>query len=78
MPRSGEAATGALGAEVGAAEDVATGAGAAGRASASTSSLRIRPPTPVPFTFARFTPNSDASFRTIGVTYASAGCVVVC
>ena len=45
----------------------------AGRAD-STSSLRIRPPTPVPLTLAKFTPSSDANLRTIGVTYASAGC----
>jgi len=46
----------------------ATAAGAAGRARASTSSRRILPPIPVPFTCARFTPSSDASLRTRGVT----------
>ena len=75
VPRSGEAATGAFGVvEVaGAAVEVAIGAATAGRASAWTSSLRIHPPTPVPLTVARFTPSSEASFLTIGVTYASDG-----
>ena len=69
VPRSGDTAI--VGAEVrtadaatGAAETAATGAGAA----CSTSSRRIRPPIPVPFTFARFTPSSEASLRTSGVT----------
>ena len=72
VPRSGDAATtGALLATDGAEE--ATGADAAGAealagAAASTSSRRIRPPTPVPETFARLTPRSFASLRTIGVT----------
>ena len=67
VPRSGDAATGdeVRGAD-GAAD--ATGAAAVGLAAASTSSRRMRPPMPVAFTVARFTPSSDASFRTIGVT----------
>ena len=70
VPRSGETATGigALAIEgVGAAEGV--GNVVAGFATAAkTSSFLILPPTPVPFTFARFTPFSAASFLTIGVT----------
>ena len=70
VPRRGETAI--VGAEVRVADAVAatgaaeatTGAGAA----CSTSSRRIRPPSPVPFTFARFTPSSEASLRTSGVT----------
>ena len=72
VPRNGEAATEVAGRCAGV--DAATGAdgedGATGAfgAAAWTSSLRIRPPTPVPVTVARFTPSSDASLRTIGVT----------
>ena len=67
VPRSGDAATGedVRGAEGVDGTDDAT---AAGLAAASTSSRRIRPPIPVPRTEARFTPRSDASLRTIGVT----------
>ena len=67
MPRSGETATGAFGAEdwvVVVTEAVA----AAGLAAASISSFLILPPTPVPRTCERLTPSSLASFRTIGVT----------
>ena len=52
----------------------AAAAGAAFGAADCTSSLRIRPPTPVPVILERFTPSSEASLRTIGVTYASSGC----
>ena len=71
VPRSGETATtGGLAADGVDATDAtdATAAGAAGRAKASTSSRRILPPIPVPLTCARFTPSSDASLRTRGVT----------
>ena len=76
VPRSGETGTvdvlrwagasDATGAETAGAETGATGA--AFGAADCTSSLRIRPPTPVPVTLARFTPSSEASLRTIGVT----------
>ena len=68
VPRSGETATtGGLAAD-GVEATEATAAGAAGRAKASTSSRRILPPIPVPLTCARFTPSSEASLRTRGVT----------
>ena len=68
MPRRGEVAT----TELAAGALTAAGAEEAGAlllgAAASTSSFRMRPPIPVPLTDARFTPNSEASLRTIGVT----------
>ena len=70
VPRSGEVATGADVRDADGADGAAdaTGVTAVCLAAASTSSRRIRPPIPVAFTVARFTPSSDASFRTIGVT----------
>ena len=68
VPRSGETATTGGFATDDVDETEATAAGAAGRAKASTSSRRILPPIPVPLTCARFTPSSEASLRTRGVT----------
>ncbi|CAB5146766.1 unannotated protein [freshwater metagenome] len=71
VPRRGETAIGARFAGVEDAAEVTAervGEAATLGAAAKISSLRIRPPTPVPLIVARFTPDSAANLRTIGVT----------